>query len=296
MTNSVQKQLDAILALLQENQEIRPVKAISFQGTNSDDVFFGKTGNVTANGRAGDDALIGKLGVDRFVGGRGNDLLTTGGRADVLAGNNGNDILAAGDGDDQLDGGTNADFLDGGTGADTLLGGGGNDQLVGSDGIDTLTGGSGNDQFVYSGNLFANGTPALVAAPNIRVLNLPDIITDYTIGQDQFVFDRKDFGNASLVFQRGNAAQIADGNAIVLLDAFAAAGAAARAIANNANVQADEGVFVYFNSTLGVNRVVYSKDLSDGGNISVLANLDNQRGPAGLAAIANFTAADFALA
>lgn len=296
MINSAQKQLDAILALLRENREVSPAVSNRFRGTDRDDVFFGQTGEIIASGRAGNDALVSRLGTSRLTGDKGNDLLLSGNQQDTLVGNNGNDILFAGGGDDRLDGGTNADFLDGGTGNDTLLGGGGNDQLVGSDGIDTLTGGLGNDQFIYSGNLFANGTPALVAAPGIRVLNQPDIITDYTNGQDQMVFDTKDFGNASLVFQRGNAAQIADGNAIVLLDAFATAGAAARAIANNANVQADEGVFVYFNSTLGVNRVVYSKDLSDGGNISVLANLDSQRGPAGLAALANFTAADFALA
>lgn len=295
MTSSTQKQLDQILALLEENREIRPVRGRRFRGTNADDVFFGRTGNVVANGRGGDDALIGTAGVDRFTGDRGNDLLITGDGDDLLAGNNGADILSAGAGNDQLDGGNNADFLDGGVGVDTLIGGNGNDQLLGGDGLDTLTGGAGNDQFIYSGNLFANGTPALVAAPNIRVLNQPDSITDYTIGEDQFVFDRASLGNANLVFQKGNVAQIADGNAIVLLDSFAAAGAAARAIANNPNVVADEGVFVYFNSTLQKNRLVYSSDLGDGGKISVLANLDNQLGATGLAALANYTAADFAL-
>jgi Ca2+-binding RTX toxin-like protein len=296
MTNSAQKQLDAILALLEEGREIEPVRGRRFQGTRNDDIFFGRAGNVVANGRGGNDLLVGLPGINRFSGGRGDDVLIGGNGDDVLAGDGGADVLFGGAGNDQLDGGNGADFLDGGAGLDTLVGGNGNDQLVGGDGVDNLTGGAGNDQFIYNGNLFANGTPALAGQTGIKVLNQPDVITDYTIGEDQFVFDRKDFGNANLVFQKGVSSQIADGNAIVLQDSFAAAGAAARAIANNPNVVADEGVFVYFNTTLGLNRVVYSKDLADGGNISVLANLDNQRGPTGLASLANFTAADFALA
>ncbi|WP_088893904.1 calcium-binding protein [Leptolyngbya ohadii] len=295
MTSSTQKQLNDILALLEENREIRPVRGRQFRGTRNDDVFFGRSGNVVANGRAGDDTLIGLRGIGRFSGGRGDDLLMSGDGADLLNGDGGADILAAGAGDDQLNGGNGTDFLDGGAGLDQLTGGNGNDQLVGGDGVDSLTGGADSDQFIYSGNLFANGTPALAGQTGIRVLNQPDVITDYTVGQDQFVFDRKDFGNANLVFQKGNAAQIGDGNVIVLQDAFAAAGAAARAIANNANVVADEGAFIYFNSTLGVNRLVYSSDLGDGGKISVLANLDNQRGPGGLTALSTYTAADFAL-
>ena len=82
---------------------------------------------------------------------------------------------------------------------------------------------------------------------------------------------------------------------IVLTDPFPAAGAAARAIANNDKITADEGVFVYFNSTLGLTRLAYSQDLSDGGDVSVLANLTNQRGDAGLANLERFSAADFQL-
>jgi Ca2+-binding RTX toxin-like protein len=297
MVNSTQKQLDAILALLEKNEEVRPIRGRKrFRGTRADDIFLGSTGNLIANGRGGDDVLVGKRGNDRFSGGQGNDLLIGGDGLDTLTGDNGADTLSGGLGDDQLDGGNGSDFLDGGAGADTLIGGDGNDQLVGGDGIDTLTGGSGNDQFIYSGNLFANGTPALAGQTGIRVLNQPDVITDYTIGQDQFVFDKRDTRINSLVFQKGISSQLADGNVIVLQDSFAAAGAAARAIANNQNIQADEGIFVYFNTTLGLTRVVYSEDLGDGGDISVLANLDNQRGSTGLANLTNFTAADFALA
>lgn len=296
MISSTQKELDAILALLQNNKVITPVKGKRrFLGTRTNDVFLGRLGNDFAEGRDGNDALIGKSGDDRFSGGRGNDLVMGGDGLDILTGNSGADSLFGDAGADQMNGGSEADYLDGGADVDILIGGNGTDQIVGGDGVDTLTGGADSDQFIYGGNLFANGTPALAGRTGIAVLNQPDIIADYTIGQDQFVFDRQDTNITNIVFQKGISSQLADGNVIVLQDGFAAAGAAARAIANNENVQANEGVFVYFNSTLGLTRAVYSRDLGDGGNISVLANLDNQRGAAGLANLSSFTAADFAL-
>jgi Ca2+-binding RTX toxin-like protein len=298
MSNTTQKALDAILELLENNEEIRPVTGKRrFNGTSQADVFIGDDRNNVARGKRGNDVLNGGTGDDTLDGGNGNDLLLGGDGLDVLSGGNNRDTLYGGAGDDQLDGGNGIDFLDGGIGLDVLTGGNGADQLVGGAGVDTLTGGADRDQFMYNGDLFANGTPALAAAPNINVLNTPDIITDYTIGEDQFTFDRAALGSKDIVFQKGTASGIAaDGNVIVLTDGFAAAGAAARAIANNDNVEAKEGVFVYFNTTLGLTRTVYSKDLANGGDISVLANLDNQRGPVGQANIANFTANDFGLA
>ncbi|HEY9700188.1 MAG TPA: calcium-binding protein [Trichocoleus sp.] len=293
MSNTTQLGLDALLALLEKDRDIKSVKKRRFQGTFKNDVYLA-VGNSIAAGKRGDDVLSGKDGNDRLSGDGGNDLLFGGNGFDVLSGGNNQDMLFGNASDDQMDGGNGSDMLDGGIGVDTLIGGGGNDQLVGGDGIDTLTGGTDRDQFIFNGNVFANGTPALAGQTGIKALNQPDIITDYTIGEDQFLFDKANLNN--MVFQKGNAAEIAsDANVIVLLDAFPAAGAAARAIANNANIQADEGVFVYFNSTLGLSRVVHSKDLGDGGNISVLANLSSQRGAAGLANMANFSAADFGL-
>jgi Ca2+-binding RTX toxin-like protein len=298
MSNTTQKALDAILEALQNNEEIRPITGRRrFNGTSNADIFIGSDRNNVARGKRGNDILVGIAGNNTLDGGNGNDLLIGGDGIDVLSGGNNRDTLLGGAGDDQLDGGNGNDFLDGGLGADVLTGGNGVDQLVGGAGVDTLTGGADRDQFIYNGDLFANGTPALVAAPNIKVLNTPDIITDYTIGEDQFVFDKANLGSKDIVFQKGTASGIAaDGNVIVLTDGFAAAGAAARAIANNENIQAKEGVFVYFNTTLGLTRTVYSQDLANGGDISVLANLDNQRGAVGQANIANFTANDFGLA
>jgi serralysin len=299
MSNSAQKSLDAILSILETNDELKsfkPGRGRKFRSSAKSDVFIGDRRNETVDGKGGSDILLGNAGNDRLRGANGNDVLFGGLGTDVLDGGNNLDVLYGGEGDDQLDGGNGADSLYGGVGIDALLGGRGADQIVGGAGIDTLTGGNDRDQFVYSGNMFANGTPLPAGQTGIKALNQPDVIKDYTIGEDQFALDKLDLDLKDLVFQKGQAAQIAgDGNVIVLTNGFAAAGGAARAIANNNNIQSDEGIFVYFNTTLGLTRAVYSKDLGDGGDISVLANLDNQRGQAGLTNINNFTAADFTL-
>jgi Ca2+-binding RTX toxin-like protein len=285
--------IDSILQTLEENPAAQRVRRRQFRGSGRSDIIIGNRRDNQINGRGGDDIIVGKAGNNDLRGGGGNDILIGGEGDDTLIGGRGDDVLLGGAGDDVLRGGNGNDTLDGGLGNDLLLGGNGDDVLVGGAGVDTLIGGAGRDQFVYNGDLFANGTPALVAAPNIRVLNQPDTISDFTNGEDQFVFDRVSSRLNEVRFQKGAAADIADGNVIVLTNPFAAAGAAARAIANNDNITTREGAFVYFNSTLGVNRLVYSNDLANGGDISVLANLDNQRGPAGQASLANFTAADF---
>ncbi|MBW4662249.1 MAG: hypothetical protein KME15_26650 [Drouetiella hepatica Uher 2000/2452] len=295
MSLTTQKGLDALLALLQNNQVRRSSGRQRFVGFAGSDVFSGDARNNTANGGRGDDALLGGNGNDRLSGDVGNDILMGGNGNDRLSGGNGSDMLFGEAGDDQLDGGNGNDTLDGGLGVDTLIGGGGNDLLAGGAGADVMTGGSGRDQFAYDSNVFANGVAAPAGTTGISVLNAPDIIRDFTIGEDQFTLDAQALGIDSVVFQKGLSSQIADGNVIVLTDSFAAAGAAARAIANNNNITADAGVFVYFNTTLQLNRLVYSTDLGGGGDISVLANLDNQRGTAGQANLAQFSIANFNL-
>jgi len=306
---SAQIGLDAILSLLQNNPTSLLGQAQFPGGINAatDPAaginFLGDAGdNVAITGSSGD--LV-KVGNDLMIGGDGNDLLASGGGNDALFGGNGNDRLQADDGNDvvfgdagsdELFGGFGDDILAGGVGSDLLEGQEGTDVLIGGDTQDLMRGGEGQDLFVYEGDMFANGTPALAGQTGINVLNTPDIILDYTVGEDKFALTQADLGLDAITFQKGQSSEIAtDGNVIVLTNPFAAAGAAARAIANNPNITADEGAFVYFNSTLGLTRLVYSKDLSDGGDISVLANLDNQRGEAGLANVANFSANDFAL-
>jgi serralysin len=95
-------------------------------------------------------------------------------------------------------------------------------------------------------------------------------------------------------FQKGASAALTNGNVLVLTDGFAAAAGAAKAIAANGNITAKEGAFTYFNTTLGISRLVYSKDLANGGDISVLANLGDA-GTGALANQANFTANNFSL-
>jgi serralysin len=219
----------------------------------------------------------------------------------VQVGTNGNDILngtSAGDilfglqGDDTLDGKEGNDFLFGGDGKDTLTSGSGTDLLVGERGVDTLTGGPDRDFFLFADNPFSGGTPT-PAANGIQVLNQPDILKDFQLGEDKLVFKSGELGVNDLRFQKGISSQLAGGdNLLVLQDPFANAAAAAKAIADNNAVTADAGLFVYFNTTLGFSRVVFSQDLSDGGPISVLGNLTNQTNPANQA---QFSPQDFVL-
>lgn len=228
-------------------------------------------------------------------GGRGNDVILGNGGNDTLDGGAGKDLLFGGLGDDKLNGGGGADSLFGGLGSDTIVGGGGGDTIVGGAGVDALTGGAGKDKFVYGGDVFASGLTTRGGATGIDVLGAADEITDFAIGEDQFVFDAPDLNIRQKNFQKGAAAELADGNVLVLTNSLPNAAAAAAAIANNANITAGAGVFVYFNSTLGISRLVYSTDLANGGDISVLANLRNQSGATGLANIANFGVNDFVL-
>lgn len=207
------------------------------------------------NGSAGDDSILGSRYDDILSGNAGND---------TLHGDRGKDILNGGDGNDNLNGDFGGDFLTGGAG------------------IDTLAGGRGRDTFFFSDGPFPNGIPA-PGANGIAVLNQPDIITDFELGRDRLVFDGGQLGldSEGLNFQKGISSQLSgDSDLLVLEDPFPNAAAAAKAIADNNAITSDSGVFVYFNSTLGFSRVVFSSDLSDGGAISVLANLTNLTNPA----------------
>jgi Ca2+-binding RTX toxin-like protein len=201
---------------------------------------------------------------------------------DLINGTAGNDILVGLGGNDTINGEAGSDILSGDDGNDIVNGGDGNDYLTGGAGTDTLTGGNGEDDFLFSDQPFSNGAPSPT-----------DILTDYNIGTDRLVFNRLQFGIDDLSFQKGNSNQLSgNNNVLVLLDPFPNATAAAQAIANNNAVTADAGFFVYFNTNLGFSRVVFSQDLSDGGQISVLGNLTNQTNPANQGL---FSANDFLL-
>jgi Ca2+-binding RTX toxin-like protein len=219
------------------------------------------------------------------------DLSATGVLSVTFNGNDGNDTL---DGS----GTSTALIADGGAGSDILTSGSGNDSLsggiVGDDTVDVLTSGGGSDRFLFAGKPFT-GT-AVTAANGIQVFGKADELQDYQIGTDKFALDTSDLGISQINFQKGNSNQISgNSNVIVLTNTFAAAGVAAKAIADNANVNAKEGVFIYFNTNLQKSRLVYSENLGAGGKISVLGNLNNQLGATGIANLANFTANDFSL-
>jgi serralysin len=194
---------------------------------------------------------------------------------------------------DTLNGTSRRDVIFGLEGDDVLNGGARSDILVGGEGVDTLTGGGGKDFFVFADNPFSGG-PTVAAANGIQVLSKPDKLTDFTIGQDKLVFSKNQLGVDKLDFTFGtNNDSFGPGNLIVITEnTFANAAAAAQGLANNASITADAGIFVYFNSTLGKARVVFSQDLSDGGPISVIGQLDNVTNVADLS---NLTAKDFVL-
>jgi Ca2+-binding RTX toxin-like protein len=287
--------VDALINILDRSGASTQVEGKTFNGTTRIDIVSGNNKNNLIKGRGAGDALFGGSGNDTVRGENGNDLVLGGNGDDTLIGGQGNDSLFGQAGNDRLAGNAGNDFLDGGQANDTLLGGGGNDTLVGSVGVDSLTGGAGADQFVYEGNPFANGT-ATPAGNGINVLALPDLITDFTIGVDKFALRSQDLNINAINFQKGTSDQIVgNSNVIVLLTPFQAAGAAAKAIADNSNITSDDGVFIYFNTNLQLARLVYSQDLGDGGKISVLANLTNLTGPTGFNSLFNFTANDFTL-
>lgn len=133
------------------------------EGEDGNDILAGGDGNDDLYGDAGDDSLTGGAGDDELVGGEGRD---------TLAGGDGRDVLVGMEGDDRLFGGAGNDNLGGGEGDDVLDGGTGNDFLNGGAGRDRLTGGAGNDTFVFDG-----------------INDGPDIITDFTSGQDRILFN-----------------------------------------------------------------------------------------------------------
>jgi hypothetical protein len=230
---------------------------------------------------------------------KANNVIWSGGGDDTVYGNQRKDIIFAGDGNDTVDGGAGRDAVFGGAGNDTLMGGEGHDWLVGGNGVDTLSGGEGYDSFVFSGMRF-NGGPVVENDHIRQVVNTPDIINDWDIYEDRIAIDASDFGvSKHLDLFSGSASDIPETgvNFVVLQDtdndANAAtpfnAGAAASLIAASLDTPGS-GFFIYHNSALQINRVVYSSDLSDpNADISVVANLANVTGADALAQLAMFS-------
>lgn len=192
-------------------------QAASIAGTANADLLHATAGGSILLGGDGDDSLIGAAGADRLDGGGGADVMWGGGGNDVYVVDNGLDFARElpGQGTDTIElklagdryfmpdnvenlvasagaivngnslantitGSGEDDNISGGDGRDTLIGGAGNDWLKGDGGGDTLTGGAGADRFVFWATSDSYDGGARSDGGKI----MPDIITDFTSGQD----------------------------------------------------------------------------------------------------------------
>jgi hypothetical protein len=148
------------------------------------------------------------------------------------------------------------------------------------------------------------GTDALTT-PGRQIIGNELFIPVLDIAADVFVFDAAVFGITDIHFANDVIANIPTSgvNTVVLRtfdnDADPAtpfgAGSAATLIADQIT-SAGAGFFIYFNSGLDLARLVYSTDLSDNtADLKILARFENLAGQAGRDAMANFTAANFAI-
>ena len=201
-----------------------------------------------------------------------------------------------------MKGGSGSDTLNGDSGRDTLNGGSGNDTLNGGSGSDTLRGAKGRDRFRFDGDPFDG---ADVSAPERQIVGNEDVIADFSTTDDQFVLNADDFQTLSEVsFFNGLAEDLPSSgvNLIVLQDSDNddnpatpfLAGTAANLIAEKIT-EPGAGFFVYFNSELGINRLVYSTDLSDPtADLKIVARLTNRSGRQAIRELPKFTSANFA--
>lgn len=227
----------------------------------------------------------------------GNDIVGSP-RSDVLIGTKGDDHIAGRAGFDLLVGRDGNDTLDGGPGRDTLRGGPGQDVLIG---------GSGRDTYVFSGDPF-NGTPVDTTDGERAIVNTPDSTPDFDPRRDNLVarfgIERpRTFVNGTLEELQAAAASGVRANTVVIQgtgdadiddgDVFLA-GTAATAIAKSGVAAPGPGVFVYWNSNLQINRLVYSSDLSDPtADISILLNVDTVTGEQALDVLPHYRADTF---
>lgn len=201
-------------------------------------------------------------------------------------------------------GDNNNNMLLGTAAKDFIDGRGGNDLIDGGAASDTLTGGAGADTFAFSGDPFDG---ANVSAPSRQAIGNEDFITDFDFTQDKYQLNAADFGvsgDVNFVALDANApgASIPTGaNVIVLRNAdndnnpatAFNAGAAANQIANLVK-EDGAGFFVYFNSNLQLNRLVYSTNLNDPtADLKILSRQTDLTGQAAIDALANFSAANF---
>jgi PEP-CTERM motif len=131
-------------------------------------------------------------------------------------------------------------------------------------------------------------------------------LPSFDINADTFVFEPVAFNlNAPLVFASGTAAALAGSQANVIVlqstdnDGNPATPFNAGTAANLIAAALDEdraGFFIYHNSVLGVNRLVYSSNLNSvTGDLSILARVLSPTGAAAIAALPAFSDGNFAV-
>ncbi|MEO0428144.1 MAG: calcium-binding protein [Pseudomonadota bacterium] len=268
------------------------IRAVDFEnviGTEFADRLFGNAEANVLEGRGGDDVFHAFAGNDIYDGGEGVDTAlfvqaAVGIVADLAAGTveAGPDLNTLID-IENLTGGVFGDVILGDAAVNALSGNGGSDVLNGREGEDVLTGGEGSDSFLFDASGIDGG--------------LQDSITDFEtgVGGDAFHLDFAAFGVAAdtVSFDAIDATEALAGtptgteldgaNVIVLLntddDGDAATAFNARSAAQQIAELTEEdgaGFFVYFNSGLGVNRLVRSEDLNDGdAGLEIIARLDD---------------------
>lgn len=154
----------------------------------------------------------------------------------------------------------------------------------------------------FSTDPFA-GSAALTTPGRQIVGGEPSI--NFNIATDVFVFSPSVFGISSLHFANGEIGSLpTSGVNLIVLRTFDndnnvgtpfGAGNAHALIAGHLT-SPGPGFFIYFNQNLDLPRLVFATDLNDAtGDLKILARFPNLSGPAGKAAMATITAANFAV-
>ena len=174
--------------------------------------------------------------------------------------------------------------------ADTLNGTAASETITGFAGADTITSGAGRDTIVYDATSLGSA---------------PDTLVDFDVAQDRFLLNATDFNvTGPLRVQNALAANLVSNgsNVIVLRDSDNDANpatpfnarSAAQAI-GTAITTDGAGFFVYFNSVLNLNRLVYSTNLNDGAAaLTVLGAIGTTTGQAAITQLTQYGEANFA--
>ncbi len=120
----------------------------------------------------------------------------------------------------------------------------------------------------------------------------------FDVAQDTFAFNENFFDlPRNFSFQNGLASDLLGTDIIVLQDAPTPhnAGLAATAIADAIDIDG-AGLFIYWNSGLSVNRLVYSTNLNSAtADLAILARIDSPTGSDAVNALPSFSASNFSV-